>query len=146
MKRKNIHPYLSTELYEQFKAYCKRVNATESSVIESALKEYFDDSKDMKLLLRRLDRIGRYLNRLERDINATAEALAVYVQLWFAHTPRIGDNEKDAARQEAWNQYQKFVDYVANQMAGGHRFVDDLIQDVVGDEDELKKAVSDEEN
>jgi len=59
MKRKNIHPYLSPELYVQFKDYCKKVNATESSVIESALKEYFDDSKDMKLLLRRLDRIGR---------------------------------------------------------------------------------------
>jgi len=146
MKRKNIHPYLSPELYEQFKAYCKRVSPTESSVIESALKEYFDDSKDMNLLLRRLDRIGRYLNRLERDINATAEALAVYVQLWFAHTPRIGDNEKDAARQEAWNQYQKFVDYVANQMAGGHRFIDDLVQDVVGDEDELKQAVNDDED
>jgi len=37
------------------------------------------------------------------------------------------------------------VDYVANQMAGGHRFVDDLVQDV-GDKDELKQAVNDDEN
>ena len=64
----------------------------------------------MKLLLRRLDRLGRHATRLERDINAMAEAFAVFVQLWFAHTPSIGENEKDAARREAWNQYQKFVE------------------------------------
>ena len=34
-------------------------------------------------------------------------------------TPSIGENEKDAARREAWNQYQKFVEYVATQMEGG---------------------------
>ena len=146
MKRKNIHPYLSPELYAQFKAYCKRINATESSVIGSALKEYFDDSTDMKLLLRRLDRLGRHATRLERDINAIAEAFAVFVQLWFAHTPSIGENEKDAARREAWNQYQKFVEYVATQMAGGHRFIDDLVQDTIADEDELHQAVRNEEN
>ena len=31
-------------------------------------------------------------------------------------------------------------------MAGRHRFIDDLMQDVVGDEDELKQAVNDDRN
>ena len=56
---------------------------------------------------------------MERDINAMPETFAVFVQLWFAHTPSIGENEKDAARREAWNQCQKFVEYVATQMEGG---------------------------
>ena len=30
----------------------------------------------------------------------------------------------------------------ANQVAGGHRFIDDLVQDVVGDEGELHQAVN----
>jgi hypothetical protein len=38
-------------------------------------------------LLRRLDRLGRHATRLERDINAMAEAFAVFVQLWFAQDP-----------------------------------------------------------
>lgn len=50
--------------------------------------------------------------------------------------------KKNAARREAWNQYQKFVEYVATQMAGGHRFIDDLVQDTIADEDELHQAVS----
>ena len=71
-----------------------------------------------------------------------AEAFAVFVQLWFAHTPSIGKNEKDAARKEAWNQYQKFVQYVSTQMAGGYRLNDDLVQYSIADEDELHQAVS----
>jgi hypothetical protein len=37
------------------------------------------------------------------------EAFAVFVQLKFAHTPSIGEIEKDAARGEACNQYQKLL-------------------------------------
>jgi len=59
------------------------------------------------------------------------------VQLWFAHTLSIGEHEKDAARKELWNQYRKFVEYVAAKMACGHRFIDDLVQDIIADEDEL---------
>lgn len=66
----------------------------------------------------------------------------MYVQLGFAHTPRIGENEKDAVRQGVWNQYQKFIEYVATQMAGGHRFIDDLVKDTIADADELHQAVS----
>jgi hypothetical protein len=38
------------------------------------------------------------------------------------------------------------VVYEANQMAGGHRFIDDLLQYVVGDEDELKQVIRNEDN
>ena len=56
-------------------------------------------------------------------------------------TPTIGENEKNAAKREAWNHYQKFVEYVATQMAGGHRLINDLVQDTIANEDELHQAV-----
>lgn len=64
------------------------------------------------------------------------------MQHWFAHTPSIGEIKKNAARREAWNQSQKFVEYVATQLAGGHGFIDDLVQDTIADEDELQQTVS----
>lgn len=36
------------------------------------------------------------------------------------------------------------MDNVASQTAGGHRLIDDLVQDVVGDEKELRQAVRNE--
>jgi hypothetical protein len=38
------------------------------------------------------------------------------------------------------------VDYVAWQLGGDHRFINDLVEYVVGDEEELKKAVNDDGN
>jgi len=96
----------------------------------------------MQLLLRRFDRLGRHATRLERNINALVEAFAVFIQLSFVHTPSIGENEKDVARREAWNQYQKFVEYVATWMAREYRFNDDLVQHTRADEDEFHQAVS----
>lgn len=146
MKRKNIHPYLSPELFKRFKGYCNSRNISQSSVVEAALQEYLDENSDIRLLLRRLDRQSRHLDRVERDLTALAEAFGVFVQLWFAHTPRLGDEDKKGAEKEAWNRYSQFVDYVARQLGGGHRFIDDLVEDVVSDEEELKKAVDEGEN
>lgn len=146
MKRKNIHPYLSPELFQRFKSYCSKRNISQSSVVEAALQEYLDDNSDIRLLLRRLDRQGRHLDQVERDVTALAEAFSVFVQLWFAHTPRLGDEDKKGAEKEAWNRYSQFVEYVARQLGGGHRFINDLVEDVLGDEEELKKAVDGEGN
>jgi hypothetical protein len=146
MKRKNIHPYLSPELLKRFTGYCNKKNVSQSSVVEAALQEYLDDNSDIRLLLRRMDRLGRQLDRIEREVGALAEAFGVFVQLWFAHTPRLGDVERKGAEKEAWNRYSQFVEYVARQLGGGHRFINDLVEDVVGDEGELKKAVDGEGN
>ena len=42
-----IYPYLSSSLQKRFKRYCKAHGHTESSVVETALNEYLDDTKDM---------------------------------------------------------------------------------------------------
>jgi len=137
MKRKNIHPYLSPELMKSFKSYCNKNNVSQSSVVEAALQEYLDDNSDIRLLLRRLDRQSRHLDRIKRDVTVLSEAFGVFVQLWFAHTPRIGDTEKKSAEKEAWSRYSQFVDYVSNQITGGHRFINDLVQDVDGSDNNL---------
>jgi hypothetical protein len=48
-----------------------------------------------------------------------------------------GDEEQNGAEKEAWNRYSQFVDYVSRQLAGGHRFVNDLVDDVIADDEEL---------
>jgi hypothetical protein len=140
--RRNIHPYLSDPLIERFKAYCAATGATESSVAEAALQQFLDDSKDFTLVMRRLDRMGRTLGRLERDLGMLSEAFSVFVQLWFAHTPKIAEVEKDASKRQAWDRYLQYVDFVASKLSTGHRFIDDLVQDDIADTTELAEAVS----
>lgn len=144
--RRNIHPYLSDNIYDRFKSYCAATGSTESSVAEAALQQFLDDSKDFTLVMRRLDRLGRNIGRIERDLEIFSEAFSIFVQMWFAHTPKISESERDVSQRQAWDRYQQFVDYVASKLASGHRFINDMIQDNIADPSELSKAVSDSES
>lgn len=135
MSRKNIHPYLSDDLLAQFKKYCATANATESSVVEEALQRFFDDRYDVQLLLRRLDRHGRSIDRIKRDVDFFAQAFSVFVQVWFAHTPKLPDDARPAANSIAQKRYGDFVDYVARSCASGEKFFELLTQDVAASED-----------
>ncbi len=139
-----IQPYLSADLHKRFKRHCQAHGLSESSVVEAALKEYLDDTKDTTLIFRRLDRQQRAVGRLHRDLNVLAEAFAVYVQLYFAHTPEVGANEKEAAKHQGFRRYGQFVDYVAKRYGGGHRFINDLAEDLA-DDDELRSILEKEE-
>jgi hypothetical protein len=81
--------------------------------------------------------LGRALERDHRDLEFLSEAFAVFVKLWFAHTPRISGDEKPAARMDAEGRYGEFVEHVLEQFSGGRRFLDDLPRDPIADDAEL---------
>jgi hypothetical protein len=92
--------------------------------------------------MRRMDCLGRAVERVHRDLEVVSEALAVWFQLWFAHTPSIPDEAKRAARSESAKRYQQFVDHVGTKLAAGHRFVDDLTKESIADPSELSAFAS----
>lgn len=141
MSRKNIHPYLSDDLLARFKKYCAATNATESSVVEEALQRFFDDRYDVQLILRRLDRQGRSIDRIKRDLDFFAQAFSVFVQVWFAHAPKLPDDARATANSMAQKRYGDFVEYVARSCASGDRFFELLTQDIAISED-LEAVVS----
>lgn len=143
--RKNIHPYLNQRLYDRFKGYCWKMGVTESSVVEEALTRFLDEQGDMPLVLRKIDRQTRSIERMDRDVKALSEAFSVFVQVYFAHTPEIPEDEKQIAQHDARSRYLKFLDYVAEQISSGHTLVDDLVKDSVADPDELRRLI-DKEN
>ncbi len=49
-------------------------------------------------IVRRLDRLTRSLERLERDPEITTEALALFVRFWLTTTPPLPDDSQAAAK------------------------------------------------
>ena len=121
--RDQIFPYLTPALRKRLRLYASRRGATESSVVERALVDYLDgDVTDRALILRRLDRLSRGLTTAQRDVELLAQGFGVFVQLWFAHTPRIADDARAAAEKEALRRYSQFLDHVVSEIAAGRRF------------------------
>ena len=87
----------------------------------ASVSQYLDGASDISLLLRRLDRLGRALERIHQDLELLCESFAVFVRLWFAHTPNIPEDGRRAARASAESRYKQFVEHVSEQYSGGRR-------------------------
>jgi hypothetical protein len=135
--RVRLQPYVDGELGRRLDQFCAATDVTESAVVAAAIRQYLDGTSDATLVLRRLDRLGRALARNQRDVELLSEAFAVFVRLWFAHTPNIPEESKGSARASAESRYRRFTEHVAEQFSGGRRFLDDLPHESIGEDGEL---------
>ena len=92
--RVRLQPYVDGALAERLDQFCAATDVTVSAVVVAAIRQYLDGTSDATLVLRRLDRLGRALARNHRDVELLSEAFAVFVRVWFAHTPVIPESGK----------------------------------------------------
>jgi hypothetical protein len=136
----HIHPAVSIDIYRRLKAYSARRGISLGAIVEAALRQYLDQSGDLALLLGRLDRNGRALERLKRDLELLSEFQSVFVRIWFAHTPQIAESEREAASRLGSKRFEQMLDFVSKRVAGGHRLGEDLVG--AGNADVRERAVA----
>ena len=134
--RSQIHPRLSADLGKRLRTFAAGKGSSQNSVVQAALVKYLDDANDGTLIIRRLDRLSRAVGRVHRDVTVLADALAVYVQVWLAHTPRIPDSERAGAERVALARFAQFTEHVAARVASGKSVMADLARRTDGPDDD----------
>ena len=90
MKKTKITAYVDPALFDEIDALAARRRVPKTQIIEAALASFLSpDSAEQSeaAIVRRLDRLTRSLERLERDQEITTEALALFVRFWLTTTP-----------------------------------------------------------
>src|SRR5260370_22739894 len=121
-ERVRIHPYVDREAARRLAEYRAASGIASSTVVQAALRQYLDRTSDTTLILRRLDRLGPADARAHRDLELLSEAFAVWVKVWFAHTPRITDDAKESARRTAESRFAPFLEHVVQPLTAGPPF------------------------
>ena len=97
--RLNVH--VADELFDKVEIAAKRPGVTKAAVVEAALMGFFskefDDQRD-GALIRRLDRMTRQYDRLERNLGITTETLALFIRFFLTVTPPLPNADQEAAR------------------------------------------------
>ena len=75
--RTTIHPRIPPDLAVRLKGYRALTGASESAVVEAALRKHLELDSDAERILRRFDRLNRRVDRLQREVEVNAEFLAV---------------------------------------------------------------------
>jgi predicted DNA-binding protein len=125
MKAERIrHQFLlEPALSEKLDRLARRPGTTKSEIVAKAVEAFIERRGESELDQRygkRLDRISRDLDHLRRDVEAILESLALFIRFSItlnAHTP-APDKATQAIAQE---RFQKFVEQVGRQIAGGRK-------------------------
>ena len=108
---------------------------SKSQIVEAALASYLSpDGADQReaAIVRRLDRLTRAVERLERDVTISTEAVALFVKFWLTTTPPLPDAMRDAAQAKGRERYEGFVEALGRRLAKGSTLTKEVSEEVEG--------------
>ena len=125
---------LSAELSRDLADYARRRRVAQGDVVQAALSSHLSPDGADRLeaaLARRLDRMTRQIDRLERHIMISNETLALFVRFWLTAVPPLPDySPRPQLRQRAANASRAFVETLGRRLAKGRSFADEIVKDV----------------
>jgi hypothetical protein len=77
-------------------------------------------------LVRRLDRITRRLETLERHVTVSNEALAVLVRFWLTSTPPLPDAARAEAQSKGRERCDGFIEALGRRLSKGRTLADEV--------------------
>jgi hypothetical protein len=126
---------LPPDLAAQLADHAARKRVPQALVVETALASFLSPDGADRLeaaLGRRLDRLNRQLERLERHAAISNETLSLFVRFWLTHTPPLPDTALSAAQAKGHERYEGFVEALGRRLARGTTFADELTRDFDG--------------
>jgi hypothetical protein len=69
---------------------------------------------------KRLDRIDRTIQRLERDVGIANEAFAIFIRFWLTSTAPLPESVQAAAHVKGGERYDKFLEALGRRLAKDH--------------------------
>ena len=124
---------LPPDLAGKLADYATRKRVPQALIVETALASFLSPDASERLegaLGRRLDRLSRQVERLERHVTITNEALALFVRFWLTATPPLPDTTQPAAQAKGRERYEGYVEALGRRLAKGQTLADEISQDI----------------
>jgi hypothetical protein len=135
--RDRMNVYFPPELLKQISDLADRQKLSRSAIVEAAVASFLSpDGSDRReaAFTRRLDRLSRQLQRLERDVGLTAETLALFVRFWLTVTPPLPNDAQAAAQAKGRERFEGFIEALGRRLQKGQSFLREIPEDIVRQE------------
>ncbi|WP_243453742.1 CopG family transcriptional regulator [Sandaracinobacteroides saxicola] len=123
---------MSDDVADQLAEYALRRKLDKAAIVEAAITSFLSpDSSDQReaALARRLDRIVRQLDRLERDQTMMMEAIGLFVRAWLTATPPLAEAAQASANSRGLERYHSFVESLSKRMSGAFKLSREVLED-----------------
>lgn len=133
-RKKRLSVYLDPELMRLLADFADRRERSRSIIAEAAIASFLSPDADERreaAIVKRLDRIDRNIQRLERDIGIANEAFAIFMRSWLTSTISLPDAaQAAAARAKGGERYDKFLEALGRRLAKGPRLRQEVPEDI----------------
>jgi hypothetical protein len=122
MKKVQLSIYLDPDIFRTLDAFAKRRGQPRSLVAEAAIASFLspdDSDRREAAFAKRLDRIARVLERLERNDSVTLETIALFIRFWLTSTPAVPEQSSASARAKGAERYDRFVEALGRRLSSG---------------------------
>lgn len=131
--RTRMNVYFPPELLRQLIDLADRKKLSRSSIVEAAVTSFLSpDGTDRTeaAFTRRLDRLSRQTQRIERDLSVATETLALFVRFWLTVTPQLPTDAQAAAQAKGRERFEGFVEALGRRLAQGRTLLHDIPRDI----------------
>lgn len=135
--RDRLNLTLPVEMIEQIRDLSERKSISRSAIVEAAVASFLSpDNADRReaAFARRMDRLSRQVQRLERDLGVTAETVALFVRFWLTITPPLPNDAQAAAQIKGRERYEGFIETLGLRLQKGKSFLREIPDDVAGED------------
>jgi len=131
--KERLSVYLDPHVMRSLIDYADRRGKSKSLVAEAAIASFLSPDapeRQEATLTRRLDRLVRQMERLERDAGITVETLAIFVRFWLTATPALPEQAQAAARAKGAERYHAFIEALGRRLVKGPTLLREVSVDV----------------
>src|ERR1700756_2099457 len=132
MKKAQLSIYIDPGTFRSLQAFAKRHGRPKSLVAEAAIGSFLspdDSDRREAAIAKRLDRIVRVLERLERNDGVTLETIGLFIRFWLTSTPALPEQSSPAARAKGAERYDRFVEALGRRLSSGSTVLKEVSMD-----------------
>jgi hypothetical protein len=122
MQKPRINVHVTEEVWRRLDKVAERPDISKAAIVDAALAAFLspeaDDKRDA-VIIRRLDKIDRRLEKLEEQNLIISEAIGLSVWSGYFYAPRVPDAERSAAQALADQRFQRYLRVLGRQISNG---------------------------
>jgi hypothetical protein len=129
--------YFDPKLADRLSELALRQGVHRSQVVEAAVASFLSpDALDRReaAYVRRLDRISRQIERVERDLTIAIEAQALFVRFWLSVTAPVPASQQAASKAQGSQRYQGYIETLGRRLQRGDSLVREISQEIWPDQ------------
>lgn len=133
MSRTRLNIFIEPDHAKRLDQLAVRKGVSKSAVIAAALSSFLSpDGGDQReaAMAKRLDRLSRQFDRLERDQNILIETVALYVRYFLTVSIPVPEGQQDAVRAQGRLRYAQFIEQLGRHIQRGRSLVREVHEDL----------------